>query len=668
MAQPEDTVAHDVLGAAGEYFEGVIPDEFARRLRGSDSAEGLLGVLFDAYTAIPEIAGPFIHFFAQRLKGQGGMKGAFGEVLETIPATSRMLRLLTNKSPASARADLVTHWRRFRNNRSIGAMMANPATGAPPAAATPPAPLPPPVSSKIQVALNESGYSPEQRNAVLYLFRIFRTEGKVGSDIVAELEGDARTGKAGIVQTVAHNANDLLPLLEGPEFVAAMDAYDEMRRLEMTGGVTDENREAWKTAAAQFVRCLMPAIEFILMGYAELHPDSASASAALDLADNLNLFAGLNPSSTFQRARKVQRAVVLTARGFGLVFAALLLYMLYVVNLAATDPASLVDFAYQSTWWMVIGCAVVIIAGGIFSGVAQIVGVLALFYLVPIALTVAWTVAGVFTPQVDWRAFWFPLLVVIILDFVSFGLLQKAVNAVGAIPAFLFSFMRDKDQAKAVSEKLVKFNFIAGISSTVAGAIVLLWLPLFASYVADVPVEWRVGLMALIVVAACTYGYLKRSATMKNYATYAGELGKEIQDHDKQNLNLGYAFLRLAGVSVLVLCILVGAFGAARVERAKDATVSLTGRSIGVLGDLADRALDAAEGVVRKDSVPAASAPAATSQQRQVSESRESGGAKTCHGRTMAAARARLEALNSATGGDYCNGGQMTSYPCGCGL
>lgn len=629
-----DSFAQDVKDALGVYTGGVIPDVVATRLRNSDTAEDILGVLFDAFTSVPEIAGPFILFAAQRLKGRGGVTRLFGEVLEMLPATSRALRLITGKTPADARADLVAHWHRYRSNPSIGALvMSSPAAPAAAPAAASTAPLPGVTVSKIQEVLATGGFTPDQVMVLLYLFRIFRTEGKIGSDIVAELEGEARVGSAGLVETLKYNAQHIKGMLQGADFDRAVAAFGRMRDIERSSGITSTNEQPWRDASADLVRNMMPVIEVILLGYAERHPGSAVADSTLDLMDRLNFFAGLQPSSKFQWVRKMQRAATLSARGFGFAFGVMLLYFLKVVDLAVNNPAGLPDFAYNSTWWMTVLCGAGMIVGAFASTILQVVTLFVTFYLVPIALTVAWVVAGIFAPQVDWRSYWFGLVVVLILDFISFSLLQKGINTVGGIPAFLANLLRDKEQAKAAAEKLAKFNFLSNISSTVAGAVVLLWLALLPSFIADVPSTWRVGGMALVVVAACSYGYLKRGATMKDYHAYAGKLGGVIEGHDIKNLNLGNSFLHWTAGIVVVLFILVGLFGAPRVKRAKDVTVDLADRTVGVAGGAADKVLDWAESKVGDNTGPNPAPTNVVLQPvvvQQLLEPRESGAMMNC--------------------------------------
>lgn len=663
-----DSIPADVKDALSVYTAGVIPDVIADRLRNSDEAGDVLGVLFDALTSVPEIAAPFILFAAQRLKGRGGVTKLFGEMLEILPTTSRALRLITGKTPAEARADLIAHWHRFRSTPSIGAsLMASPAAPAASPAAAATAPLPAVTASKIQEALTNGGFTPDQVLVLLYLFRIFRIEGKPGSDVVAELEGDARVGGAGLVETLKYNATHIKTLLSGGDFDDAVLAFQEMRRLERDGCPTSANRTEWRNAAANFVRCLMPVVEFILIGYADRHPSSSVTDATLDLMDRLNFFAGLQPSSTFERARMIQRGVALGARGFGAAFGAMLLYFLMVVNLAVYNPDGLPDFAYNSTWIMASFCGAAMVYGAFRSGIVQVVTVFATFYLVPTALTVAWVVAGIFAPVVDWRSYWMGLVVVLILDFISFSLLQKGINFVGGIPAFLVDLLRDKELVKTTADKLAKFNFLSNISSTVAGAVVLLWIPLLASFVADVPASWRVGCMGIIVVVACSYGYLKRGATMKDYHTYAGKLGGVIESHDIKNLNLGYDLLRWTGGFVVVLLALAGLFGASRVQRAKDLTVDLTARTVGVAGGAADKALDWAEGKVGNNDQAPASASVAPQPRiepaSQPSEPRNNGATMDC-GKDGKILAAKVRKDLTRLGAGFCDG--MSGYPCDC--
>lgn len=606
-----DSLAKDLTDVFNEEGDQRFPEWFVNSFKGADNVEGVIGVIFDAYTRVPDLASPLILLLAQRLEGRGGALGILGQFINTIPPTSRALRAVTGKTTASAHADLVGHWNRFRNNPSIGALMAH----APTATAAPgtptPAPVPAVALSRVQQsvtkALADGGFTEMEVRLVLALFRIFRVEGGMNSDAVAEVEGEANSGKLGLLDTLKENSRDLktmFSVLEAADLEGARSCYETMRAVERSNGVTSTNRPEWRAAAAGIVRHLIPMIEFVLMGHMDRYPGSATAAAALDLWDKMNAFGLLSPSSAFLRAQSIKNTVRYTSLGLLATFGIIALYFLAVVQAASSDPDNLGWYAWLSTWVILGGAAAVTIIGAIIGAIWQktwvaLTGAFTIFAISPVVLTVAWAVAVVFSPVPDWRAWWMGLIVVVGLDFITFGLTQKVVQTVGGIPSFILGLFPNKEAATAAADKITKSNFLVSISSTIASAIVLLWLPIVFMYVLGTPVSIRIGTLAVIAAFACAHGYLKRSATMTDFTAYKSEeFAKEAKAQAVKNFKIAYGGLKSVTFGSLALYLVVFLFGVTPLLAAKDTVVHGTVRTAKIVSDGGSRMLDHAESAV----------------------------------------------------------------------
>lgn len=653
-----DSVERDAIDTIKEELDQRFPEFVSRHLRGADNLDSLIGILFDLYASIPDLSSPVFIFLAERLQGRGGVLGLVGQFVNTIPSTSRMLRGVTGKTPEAARADVVAHWKKFKKNPRIGATMATPAATSP---ATPtPAAVPAASLSRVQQAVAKAaadgGFTDRERLMIVYMFRIMRIEGAPGRDVVAELEGEARNGKRGLIDTVVENNADLKVMFAAvPEDMdRAWGFYEAMREVERDNSVASTNKPEWRKAAANFVRQLMPIIEFILLGHAERHAEPAAAAAMLDLIDRLNLFADLEPSSAFVRAQEIKNTVRNTSFGLLAAFALIILYFLAVVQEASTSPEHLGEFAWLSTWIILGGAALLTVFGAAIRKTwVALTGAFTIFAISPVVLTVAWVVAAVFTPVPDWRAFWMALIVVLGLDFITFSLTQKMIQTVGGIPSFILSFFPNKEAAKEAAEKITKSSFLASISSTIASAIVLLWVPIVGTYVLGTPVAIRIGTVAVIAVFACGHGYLKRGATMTDFTAYKSKkFAEEAEAQAVNNFKLAYGGLKLVTLGSLGLYVVVFIFGMTPLLTAKDTAAHGAARTIGIVSDGGSRVLDYAENAV---GTPAAQ-PVQQAQPAPVE----------AHKPKIDKRAADLEALGGAS---YCAGlaaqGMGDIYPCG---
>ncbi len=594
-----DSVSRDILDACIEDGEQRLPDILANRLRGADNVNGVIGILFDLYASIPNIASPAFLFIAQRLHSRGGMLRLLGEFIETIPATSRMLRGITGKTTASARADVVAHWHNFSRNPSIGATMAAPATAS--TATTPsPAAVAPPSYSKVQRALSGAteggGYSDNQQLVLLYMFRLMRIEATPGTDIVAELEGEAAVAKHGFLNTLKDNANDIKHWLSGPDFDAAVGFCKKMRDYENRGCQSGTNLEKWRRSAENFVRRLIPAFEFLLIGQADRNQGAEIIASGMDMLDKLHLFAGLQPSSAFVKAQTFLRNLALASKGSMAIVGALILYGLLALWIAKEHQDWLPNFAWGSTLGILGTSALMMAFGWMVSGIVQVVGILLGFYAAPAALTLVWVITAIFAPTVDWFAYWVSLLVVVAFDFVSINLLQKGVQTVGAIPAFIKGIIRmEKDHVDALSKELAKTSSLVNISATISSAVVLAWIPLTLAFALSTPQAWRIGGITFIAILAIAYGYLKRGAGLKVYSSYMGKLAAEIEAHDVLNLRYAYNALRGVTLAVLGAFLVVRLVGVQWISQTETSMSHGATRTAGIVSDAGSKVLDAAE-------------------------------------------------------------------------
>lgn len=646
-----DSNFQSLIRALTEDGEQRLPDEIVARIRGSDNLEGFVGVIFDLYASIPNIASPAILFIAQRLQNRGGVLSLLGEFVETIPPTSRMLRGVTGKTTEEARADVVAHWRNFSRNPRIGALMATPATASP---ATTPTPAAVPVASysRVQRALSGAtagaGYSDTQQLVLLYMFRLMRIEATPGTDIVAELEGEAAVAGVGFLNTLRDNADDIKNWLSGPDFDAAVEFVGEIRDFENHGCQSGPNLEGWRRSAENFVRRMIPAFEFLLVGQADRNQGTNAVASGMDMLDRLHLFAGLQPSSAFVKAQAAIRTAANVSKGSVAVVGALIIYGIITLWIGNWHQDWLPGFAWGSTVTILGVSALMMAFGWIVSGAVQVVGVLLGFYAAPMALTLVWVITAIFTPTVDWFAYWVSLLVIVTFDFVSINLLQKGGQTVGAIPAFIKSIIRmEKEHVDALSKELAKTNFLVNISATVASAIVLAWIPLTLALALNTPQSWRIGGITFIAILAIAYGYLKRGATMKVYGSYAGKLGAEIEKQDILNLQYGYNALRVVTAGVLAAFIVVRIFGAQWISETETSMSHGATRAAGVVSNGGSKVLDYAENAVGSGSGATSGSKPAARQPR----------AKT-------KAEKKAEALEAYGGRAQCDKVNDTSYPC----
>ncbi len=663
-----DSFLKDALDALGEMAEWRIPAAFADRLARTTNNAEVAAVVRDIIAGVPGILDWPLHLIAQRLQTRGTTASRIaGALLDLIPPLAAEVRQRTGISEADARTETARRFmEKYASIRSTLPTPGGPVADPAPTATTTPTPAPASSVSKIQQnigrAATEGGFSERERLVLVYMFRILRIEGSPGSDIVAELEGEARSGKRGLLDAIKENSADIKAMFAtiGDDFDMAYSSYESMRALERDGEDASTNRAAWREAAKNFVRRLMPVFEFLLMGHAERHPDSTMAAAALDILDRLNMFADLEPSSAFQRAQNIQRTVVSVSRKLLMAFGAILLFFVVAVAVTATWPASLGTIAWWFTVTIVCGSALATIIGAKTErNDIALTGAFTAFGIAPVVLTVAWVLTTVFVTVPDWRAFWMTLIVVVVLDLITFSLAQKAIQTVGGIPSFLLSFFPNKEEAKAAAAKIASTHFLANISSTIAGAVIMLMAPIVITYLLETPVQFRVGTLAVIAVFACIYAYLKRSATMKDYAAYKSKKVMEATEkHDVANVDLAYSGLKVVTIGSLALYVLVAFLGTSTLVEAKDAAAQGVRRTVGIVSDGGDAVLSKAEESTRKGGAKAkVSAPA------QKSSTRSSGKTLNCGGEEISATKvaARKKALGGAP-----RKGTENNYPWNC--
>lgn len=558
-----DTIALDALQAAGEYTEGLVPDVIATELRNSDTADGVLGVLFDAYTSIPELAGPLIYFIAQRLKGRGGLTAGFGEVLETVPATSRMLRAITGKTTASARADMIDLWRRFRNNPAIGARMTTPAPAAAPATA-PPAPPPTRIEKIIVDAYDHDGSM-----VVTAIAEILRKEGKPGVDLVRELEGDSNLALIAWLECVYGSATELKRFLKSD--ADAMIAVHTMDR-EYRRGLAEhpDAEKAWAKAAADLVRINAMAIGLAYAGYNHRHPGNPLVAKVEDLADALNGISGGEPRGKFAAMQAAKNIAIGTVQvGMAIPMVAMA-YCLILLGLSVNYPDNLHVFSTWSFYGLMTISLLVILAGS-FSRKPWVVAIqmTALFLAMevwPILAGTGFVLATVLGSKVSWVDFAMGLVLVVGWHLVGIGLLQKGINALGSIEAGIARLFGAAFATKFSG--LAKENqWLSRISTTIAYAVSLVWLFVYILNLFGVVNPTRLYILGGVVVVVLAAAMVSSMINTYNMSSVAPHLRKAKEATDVTDYKAAKIAARyVVPIGVVLAVLLVAVFGITQLQ------------------------------------------------------------------------------------------------------
>lgn len=677
----------DSVDALAEMAEWQLPSVLAKRLAHANNPLGVALVLRDAIASVPGFLSWPLHVIAQRLMTRGTPTAmVMAAMIDFIPPLAESVRQRTGITAAQAQEETASRFfgqyasMHTKLSNLIGGPMAT--TPTPPATSTVTATTAAPVSKASRVQMNLTGalekgaYTPDQRAVILMMFRILRIEGKPGSDVVAELEGEARTGLRSLVDTIADNSTGLKVMFDdiGEDFTSAMSCYEAIRELERAGDSTSDGRKAWRGAAASFVRHLIMVYEYLLLGNADRNPQSALASSAMDLMDNLNLFAGLEPSSTLQRAKKAQRTAAQVARGGAMAFVTMVMFFLVAVIVTVAFPKYLAEIALAFTAMVIFGSAVVTVAGCAIGEKTEILGftlrgnamaltgAFTMFVVAPIVLTVAWVLATFFATEPNWLPFWMTLSVVAVLDLITFSLVQKGLQSLGGLPSLFLSFFPNMEEAKAAAAKLAANNFLANISATIAGAIIMALVPVSIAFALEIPVSVRMVTIAIIVGFACSHAWLKRAATMRNYALYSSpEEAAQYKQQNLANARMAYEGLKAVTVGTLVLYGLIWWLGLATLVAAKEASANVVQRALGVAAVESDHALTGAERNARK-SAPQAQAEPAQEPVRQ-REGGTGGGMLNCGGKLIS--QAKVEKRKRSLGGTPMPGTE-NGYPWNC--
>lgn len=648
--QPTDSIKKDVLDALGEYTEGALPVWFANKLRGSDTAEGIIGIVFDLYSAVPNMAGPVITFLGQRLKNKGGASAVLGEFLETIPTTSRALRAISGKTEQSARADLVAHWQKFKINPKIGAPIMSTTSSAP---SSPPAPPP----QDILTILNDL---PEnKRRVATRLYQICIQEARM--DLIPEAEGEASKLIAAIFEGARRAFGAFQNVLNDSDEV--MIFINRMSAAERRGLKDSANEKEWNDAAKGLFRHNLEAANFLLLGFEERHPDSPLVAKVKDLLDRLNLFAGGKPTERFEAAKRAKNlATFLGKASLGLI-GFCVLYLTGFVICCLTYPEHLGCFSWGSFFIMFGGSAITMIAGA-FAEKAALVQVVNLFLVTlvwPALLTIVFTGAMIFGLLNGgvWSVTLMAPILPICWDLIGLSIVQKIMNTVGAIPVAVAALSGGVTEAESevIGKQLRENGFLVKISATVAGVAAVTWLLAINIMMFVQPVFFPVAIVIDVAAVMLGVGYGRRQIAMRKETDYHKDYWPTIKAQDI--LVLGRLF-KAMWVAPVIGIILIGIFFLVGDDSMKSWWMHLgeagsgIDRAIVVSGQAGSRVLNAADELVKKP-IP----PTVTTAAKQPTE-------KACYGHTLQEARVQLEALNKSFGGDFCNGGKMGGYPCDC--
>lgn len=631
-----------VLEAFIANAQDKLPVEFVSRIQGADNLPGLIGILFDLTAASPKHASFLFHLLGQLLEDKGGKYKLLGEFVHMIPATADTLRLVTGKTEESARSDLVAAWNTYKNHptggtTALGAIMAAITPAAAPAAAS----APKSTLSRVQAKLTGNTYTPEMLAVLTRLFTFCEDEAQPGTDLFSEeLEGVAGATALSIVDTI-RDANGLEKLLGDADFAAAYKRYEAMRKLERDGLQNGNNRDLWKVEAKAFVCLLYPVIEFLLIGHADRHPESAMKVQIADFLDRLNLTFGTPSSTAHEKARVVKKKVAAGLRGMGFFGGATGLYVLVALAIAAFAPQHLSAFAFGSTWVGLGSCAVLLMVLAFVSGPLQIAVGTVLMIFVSTGLTAAWILTGIFSPAEGWFTnAWFALLAVTLFDLVIVTLIQGGVHGLAAIPGLLSLFIKDKVQLKAVMDAIVKWLGLTQFSTTIAMAATLLMAPLMIATMAGISTAWRIGGLLVIVFPALALAQMRRASNQGDNP----ELKKFFDQWDVTKAKMAKNTALYMGAAVMIVFLITAFLGGQEtVIKVRDGMRDAVIRSVDMTDTVTRGALDDAEAKVNNTRAPATNSSSTNSANE-------------------AQRRKDLKALDRVYDGDYCK--DHTGYPC----
>lgn len=667
MPTPHDTWTKDAGDSVGELAEWKLPLLLTDRLRLARDPGSVAAFVRDAILAIPNPLGlgdVMIHLISQRIRGHGPVRDVLAHAMDMIPPIRADL-VRAGIDPDTARDQLSARFTAAWNN-PLNPFHQLPGGHMP---APTPAPTTPATAashkSKIQTALFEEGFSPEQIAIILMLTRLSRIEKRIGTDLFQDLEGDAAKDHAGLIETLKENAKDMQKILAAPHinFAVVEQLVGQIRAGEIAGIGEGQNRTNWLEKCGLFVRHVLPVCEFILLGYAERHPGTDAAASLIDMIDRLNILADLEPSSGFLRAKKVSEMVKKAGKGVGVGIALLCGYLTSVIVVAYYKPLWLDGYAWFWTLAFIAMPILAAIAGAIPQfkrGWLMPAGyVFAAGFTLP-AVMVSWAIAAIFTPgSIDGRAFWFPPIAGLVLDFVVLRLVDKGASVILALKGVVMGIFRGirEEDAKAFSEKMVKANFLSGIGSTISAAVALLWAPIGIAFLCDTPAAWRQDLIGVIVIAALTWALMKSSAQFKNYGGLPASLAKIIESEDGRYLKMasrGAQYVILAALLFMPAIKWIGV---------KDMDHGMT-RTANAVSNTGGKVLDGVEWVVGSPASASTPAPAPSTPAQTTSVVMVMCGDGVV--RNADNMRKLHSDLNRKLGEEYCTAAFMGDIPCSC--
>lgn len=490
------TLGQMVLGAFGENLERKFPQHIAKRLKDADDDNGIVGVLHDLYCAIPAEAGIVFDFAAQFVKHRGPVGLLFGEFLESIPAVSDDLRLMKNKTPEGARADLIKHYENWKKEHK----MSNPIkavfeekTDGKKAEEKPDdkTVVEEKKAEKQEVAkarvdwakaVTKNFTNETHRKVVIAIADLCYTDGLPGNDYVAELDGSAHYAlKAWYDATI--NIPD-----EVAEGFATDDVNVKTLARLATARALDlknpANNQELMAVRQQLFHDNFDAIRLALLNHLSNHPENAVEAGIKDALDGMSKLAGFLPGGKGTIVAQVKQFAIDIAglsiwiNGLVIVYLAL---VLVAIAFGWTQTVAWVSFAV-----LIVAPAVGMMVGHHVYGKTDVAKLMFRLFCTfmsqvpgPILTAVAFGADSLFAEEIHWSSIAMEPTLVVLWAIVSVGVPQKIINVLGSFETLVVSFV-SKDAVASVKEQLEKMQFLSKVADTIMYANLLMWVVVVA--------------------------------------------------------------------------------------------------------------------------------------------------------------------------------------------
>lgn len=521
------TLGQMVLGAFGENLERKFPQHIAKRLKDVDDDNGIVGVLHDLYCAIPAEAGIAFDFAAQFVKHRGPVGLLLGEFLESIPAVSDDLRLMKNKTPEGARADLIKHYENWKKEHK----MSNPIKAVFEEKPDDKTVVEEKKAEKQEVAkarvdwakaVTKNFKNETHRKVVIAIADLCYTDGLPGNDYVTELDGSAHYAlKAWYDATINISEEVAKGFATDDVNVKTLVRLATARALDLKNPA---NNQELMAVRQQLFHDNFDAIRLALLNHLSNHPENAVEAGIKDALDGMSKLAGFLPGGkgtavkTLLNYGKNVASLAIATIGFVVLY----VLLLFVAAWADTEQVQWLRLFSYGSVLVLLGLPVIgMLFGWMFpessedkefpaKGLAvQSFSLLFGGMVSPILIGAAFTVDAILPVVPRWDAMVFGPLAVVAWALISAGLLQKVVNEIVSLEALVASAF-SQETAKQLREKLEKTYWFAKVADTIAYAVILVWVVAVPLAWLKVSQETRLGVIGMVSLFGLLSVFLAR--------------------------------------------------------------------------------------------------------------------------------------------------------------